>query len=113
MEVVLDKNMTSDPLKQPEIPRRQLASLSEYYDDLWRVDTYFSMHKSMAMQGASLLQCKLKERESMVRRQCEHIARKRGIDPVDLWNAIVDGNPPKLTPEELKEINGDDIGVSE
>lgn len=103
MMTLSDEELVAELLKKPEVPRRQLKPLSEYYDQEWRLDAWLT-DRSVAEQGASLLQAKLKERQQFRDQMLAKLAKDKGVSPELLREVIISGKLPKLSPEERAEL---------
>lgn len=78
----------------------ELAPLGEYYEDLLTVYAWVD-DRTKSAQANALLCNALQERELMIRERVAYLAKKRGIDPEELWVDILRGKAKKISPDEI------------
>ncbi len=86
-----------------EDKRLQVPALGEWYDDLLTIDSTIN-NRTKVMQAQSLLCAKLQERESVISKRVEYLAKKRGLKFEAMWDALLTGEYQRLSPEEYKEL---------
>jgi hypothetical protein len=92
--------------------RLVLPALGEYYDDLLKYDSEMD-NATKAQKARSLLGAKLQEREPLILRRLEYLARKRGISVEELQLLMLSGKYKPLTIEEAlpdEEEFEDEVG---
>jgi hypothetical protein len=83
--------------------RLQIGAISEFYEDLLRVDAFLA-NNSLAAQGKSLLQSYLGQKESKIKERVAYLARKRNISTEELWQQIQAGTAQQMTKEEYADL---------
>jgi hypothetical protein len=90
-------------LVMAEEKRLQVPALGEWYEDLLSIDSVVN-NRTKVVQAQSLLCSKLQERESLINKRVEYLARKRGLTFESMWDQILTGTYQKLSPEDYKEV---------
>ena len=80
--------------------RLVIAPIGEYYNDLLTVDSWIR-DTTKSQQASSLLASKLQEREERIKERIEYLAKKRGINPDELWLQILKGTAERITANEI------------
>ncbi len=86
--------------------RLQIGSLSEYYEDLLRVDAFLA-NNSLASQGKSLLQAFLTQKEQKIKERVTYLAAKRNITFEEMWQQIQSGTAQQMTQDEVSDLKGE------
>ena len=73
---------------------------AEYYRDLLEIDSWIN-GRTTGVQANSLLYAQLQSREREIRERVTYLARKRGINPNDLWAQILRGEAEPLESGDL------------
>ncbi len=94
-----------------EMPRKDdrtvLSPIGEWYEDLLAADAAINS-RSISFQGSSLLCAKLQEREALIMKRVEYLAKKRGISSDECWKLCVTGKLEKITPDEWSKMPQED-----
>lgn len=90
-------------LSRPIAKRRQIAPLSQFYDEELQLDAFLT-GRSVPDQATTLLQAKLKERCDWRKGMLERLADSRGVSPEVLRAAILGGRLPDLSEQEYAAI---------
>lgn len=88
---------------QQKDERIKIADLGEPYNDRLIVEAFLK-GASIPQEATSLLRAKLMEREPFREKLVAQLARKRGITPEEMWDAIILGRATKLTREEYIQL---------
>lgn len=80
--------------------RLLVAPLGEHYDDLLSVYAFVT-DRTRSTQANFLLGEKLQEEELKLKEIVAYLAKKRGIDPEELWVDILRGKAKKISPDEI------------
>ena len=75
---------------------------AEYYADLLAVISWIEGN-TQGVQARILLGEKLRERKAEAWEDVVYLARKRQIEPEDLWNQILKGDAEPIGPDEIAD----------
>ena len=98
--------MPEPDMNAKKADRFKMPPLSEFYEDLLRVDAFLARN-TLSAQAKSLLQAFLTQKEPKMRERVQYLADKRGITFAEMWQQIQSGKVQEMSKEELAEIQDD------